>query len=184
MRTRIKWTRSRVFDGFQAPDRMGGEKPQTLIEHSTQPLPRARGGCFLQKIPPYLSSSHSFTAILSLLLSHTWYRPDCICSSLRSLSHPVYRDVLQSLRRRRPHWGVGDVAGLLEPALTTRRTRSDRAVAGAPLHSRFLYLTRGGRTWPAVGSAICTSVSCDTRDKWCAAAAAHDAGHERERVRQ
>lgn len=48
------------------------------------------------------------------------------------------------------------------------------------IHSRFLHLTRGGRTRPAAGSAICTSVSCDTRDKWCArrCVAAHDAGPE------
>lgn len=54
------------------------------------------------------------------------------------------------------------------------RTRSGRPVAGAPLHSQFLHLTRGGRTRPA---AICTSVSCDTRDKWCAAHVADGDGY-------
>lgn len=74
--------------------------------------------------------------------------------------------------RRRP--ATGESAAL--PVRSNRRSpRGEPAPVEPwpelPLHSRFLHLTRGGRTLPAAGSAICTSVSYDTRDKWCAAAA-------------
>lgn len=78
MRTRIKWTESLAFEGFEAPDRTGCEKSQTLTEHSTQPLPWGpEGAAFYRNPPPpcfirtFRRAALSQRFPLSLSLSHS-----------------------------------------------------------------------------------------------------------------
>jgi len=84
--------------------------------------------------------------------------PFCVSISLSlslSLSHPVHREDSRGLRRRQATGEARRRCRFARPVLATRRERAraaGRAVAGAPLHSRFSILIRGGRTRPAAGA--------------------------------